>query len=315
MLKTLCCICHQGVEITDVFRFNPGQCLHEGCKRAELLFLLSENGGANMQGKGEHQYKYCPLFYSYSCNYNSLWDALPLLKLSRDYSGSNGDLCLSSTLPSSLKPMDSCSRLHVYSLTLVLNVVVSVVSFFFFFPFQAPENVTGQLISITVRCPSMSDAKVFRHCWQEDASIQITKLLMFSSTSAWPVKALDLVRNSSSYLFIFLVSVVWSMHPSGFFFRNMSAWGFFLFPANKKIIETLPELQLCFLLERLTDPAKNRGHWKCERTCCWVCHVIPFIFFTYTTFSWLGLQVQNLKRQITRDTWKPEKSRNIFMYL
>lgn len=175
--------------------------------------------------------------------------------------------------------------------------------------------MTGQLISITVRCPSMSDAKVFRHCWQEDASEQITKLLMFSSTSAWPVKALDLVRNSSSYLFIFLVSVVWSMHPSGFFFRNMSAWGFFLFPANKKIIETLPELQLCFLLERLTDPAKNRGHWKCERTCCWVCHVIPFIFLTYTTFSWLGLQVHNLKRQITRDTWKPEKSRNIFMYL
>lgn len=67
------------------------------------------------------------------------------------------------------------------------------------------------------------------------------------------------------------------MHPLGFFFRNMSAWGFFLFPANKKIIETLPKLQLYFLLKKLADPAMHRGHWKNKRAFCWVCHVTPFI--------------------------------------
>ena len=97
------------------------------------------------------------------------------------------------------------------------------------------------------------------------------------------------------------------MYPSGFFFRNMSAWGFFLFPANKKIIETLPELQLCFLLERLTNPAKHRGHWKCVRTfCCLPCYSLHNFNIPSSSLD----QTTGPERQVAKDTWKPDRSRN-----
>lgn len=81
---------------------------------------------------------------------------------------------------------------------------------------------------------------------------------------------------------------------------------FLPFPANKRIIETLPELQLCFLLERVTDPAKQRESEMQKNICC----VIPFILLTYTAIPQTRLQVLRGKSQEM-----PEKQRGAEMSL
>lgn len=67
---------------------------------------------------------------------------------------------------------------------------------------------------------------------------------------------------------------------------------FLLFPANKKIIETLPELQLCFLLERVADPAKQREHWNAKE------HLLCYSLHTFNIYSNFLDQSTGPKRQI-----------------
>lgn len=84
---------------------------------------------------------------------------------------------------------------------------------------------------------------------------------------------------------------------------------FLLFPANKKIIETLPELQLCFLLETVTDPAKQWEHWNAEE------HLLCYSLHTFNTYSNSLDQTTDSKRQIARDDWKTDSSRKLFIFL
>lgn len=170
--------------------------------------------------------------------------------------------------------MCSCSRLCIYLQTVCLWFV------FFFFPgsMRYMIDVTSQLISMTARHPSVWDTTVLRHGWQYGSSKLITKLILFSFPLFWPVKTLELVRNFSvsffpprSFWFQWFCGMRYA--PFGILLQKYVSLRFLLFPANKEIIETLPKLQLCFLLERLTDSAKQREYQNAkEHLLCYSLH-------------------------------------------
>lgn len=84
---------------------------------------------------------------------------------------------------------------------------------------------------------------------------------------------------------------------------------FLPFPANKRIIETLPELQLCFLLERVTDPVKQREQWNAKE------HLLCYPLHTFNIYSHSPDQTTGSKRKVARDAWKTERSRNVLIFL
>lgn len=97
--------------------------------------------------------------------------------------------------------------------------------------------------------------------------------------------------------------------PFGILLQKHVSLRFLLFPANKKIIETLPELQLCFLLERLTDPAKQRERWNAKE------HLLCYSLHTFNIYTNSPDQTAGSKRQIARHTWKKDRNRNFFIFL
>lgn len=84
---------------------------------------------------------------------------------------------------------------------------------------------------------------------------------------------------------------------------------FLLFPVNKKIIETLPELQLCFLLETVTDPTNQREHWNAKE------HLLFYSLHTFNIYRNSLDPTTDSKRQIARDAWKTDRSRNFLIFL
>lgn len=130
---------------------------------------------------------------------------------------------------------------------------------------------------------------------------------MFCFPLFWTVKTLELVRNFSFYFFLLWSGFCGMKHVSlAILLQKHVSLRFLLFPANKKIIETLPELLLCFLLKRLTDPAKQKEHWNAKECLCYSLHILSSNSLDQPTGP---------ERQIARYTWKTDRSRNVSIFL